>query len=131
MSLLLRSVLYAALAGTVASAIYCGMLLVGAVRFARRKRREQGIPLDFLPPVSVLKPLHGAEPDLEENLRRFFDLEYPEYELLFCARHADDEGLRIAERIAVGYPQVRARFLTCGEPQYPNAKMWSMAVLGE
>jgi ceramide glucosyltransferase len=124
-------VFYSALAGTVTSAIYCGMVLVGAVRFARRKRREERMPGDFLPPVSVLKPLHGTEPDLEENLKRFFDLDYPEYELLFCARHANDAGLQMAQRIAAGYPNVRARFLTCGEPRFPNAKMWSMAVLSQ
>ena len=69
MSLLLRILFYGALAGTVTSAIYCGMVLVGALRFARRKRREERAPVDYLPPVSVLKPLHGTEPDLEENLR--------------------------------------------------------------
>jgi ceramide glucosyltransferase len=131
MSLLLKIVLYFALAGTVTSAIYCGMVLVGAWRFARRKRREELQPADYLPPVSVLKPLHGAEPDLEENLRGFFDLDYPEYELLFCARHADDAGLQMARRIAAEHPEVRARFLTCGEPQFPNAKMWSMAMLAQ
>jgi ceramide glucosyltransferase len=131
MSLFLRIVFYSALAGTVTSTIYCGMVLVGALRFARRKRREERSPEDFLPPVSVLKPLHGTEPDLEENLKRFFDLDYPDYEVLFCARHADDAGLQMARRIAVGYPHVRARFLTCGEPRYPNAKMWSMAALSE
>jgi ceramide glucosyltransferase len=131
MSLLLTIVFYVALAGTVTSAIYCAMVLLGAVRFARRKRREERVPTDYLPPVSVLKPLHGTEPDLEENLRRFFDLDYPEYELLFCARHESDTGLQMAQRIAAEHPQVRARFLTCGEPQFPNAKMWSMAILAQ
>jgi ceramide glucosyltransferase len=107
------------------------MVLVGAVRFARRKRREERAPQDFLPPVSVLKPLHGAEPDLEENLKRFFEQDYPEYELLFCARHVDDAGLQMAQLVAADYPGVRARFLTCGEPQFPNAKMWSIATLSK
>jgi ceramide glucosyltransferase len=131
MSVFLRIVLYGALAGTVTSTIYCGMVLVGAVRFARRKRREERAAEDLLPPVSVLKPLHGTEPDLEENLRRFFDLDYPEYELLFCARHASDTGLQMAQRIAAEFPEVRARFITCGEPRFPNAKMWSLAALSE
>ena len=129
MSLLLKILFYCALAGTVTSAIYCGMVLVAAFRFAKRKRREERAAVDYLPPVSVLKPLHGAEPDLEGNLRGFFALDYPEYELLFCARHADDAGLQMARRIAAEHPEVRARFLTCGEPQFPNAKMWSMAAL--
>ncbi len=131
MSLFLRILFYGAIAGTVTSTIYCGMVLVGAVRFARRKRREEAAPVDFLPPVSVLKPLHGTEPDLEDNLRRFFDLDYPEYEVLFCARHASDAGLQMARRIAAQYPQVPTKFLTCGEPRFPNAKMWSMAALSE
>ena len=131
MSLLLRILFYCALAGTVTSAIYCAMVLAGALRFARRKRREERAAVDYLPPVSVLKPLHGAEPDLEENLRGFFALDYPEYELLFCARHADDAGLQMARRIAAQHPAVRARFLTCGEPRFPNAKMWSMAALAQ
>ena len=131
MSLFLRFLFCGALAGTVSSTIYCGMVLAGAVRFARRKRREELAPVDFLPPVSVLKPLHGTEPDLEENLRRFFNLDYPEYELLFCARHETDTGLQLAKRVAAEYPKVRVRFLACGEPRFPNAKMWSLAALGE
>jgi ceramide glucosyltransferase len=131
MNLLLRILYYGALVGTVTSAIYCGMVLVGAFRFARRKRREERSPVEYLPPVSVLKPLHGTEPDLDENLRRFFALDYPEYELLFCARHDSDLGLQMARRIAAEYPDVRARFLTCGEPQLPNAKMWSMTMLAK
>lgn len=131
MNLLLKILFYGAMVGTVTSAIYCGMVLVGAVRFALRRRREERSPVEYLLPVSVLKPLHGAEPDLEENLRRFFELDYPEYELLFCARYAEDLGLQMAQRIALEFPEVRARFLTCGEPQFPNAKMWSMTMLAK
>ena len=98
-SLFLRVLFYGAVAGTVTSAIYCGMVLAGAAQFARRKRREEREPKEFLPPVSVLKPLHGTEPDLEENLKRFFELDYPEFELLFCARHESDTGLQMAKRI--------------------------------
>lgn len=132
MSSLLRILFYLALAGTVTSSIYTLMVLVGALRFARRKRREEHEPApEFLPPVSVLKPLHGTEPDLEENLHRFFQVDYPEFEILFCARHATDLGLQLAQRVAAQYPQVRARFLTCGEPRFPNAKMWSLTHLAE
>jgi len=131
MNLLLRILFYGALVGTVTSTIYCGMVLVGVLRFARRKRREERSPVEFLPPVSVLKPLHGTEPDLEGNLRRFFALDYPEYELLFCARNDGDAGLQMARRIAAEHPEVCARFLTCGEPQFPNAKMWSLTMLAK
>jgi hypothetical protein len=42
------------------------------------------------PPVSLLKPLHGAEPGLREYLEGFFLQDYPEYEILFCARSESD-----------------------------------------
>ncbi len=126
-----RVLFWVAAMGTATSTVYSAMVMVGAVRFGLRKRREDREPATFLPPVSVLKTLHGTEPDLEENLRRFFELDYPEFEVLFCARHRTDAGLQMAERVAAGYPGVRARFLACGEPQFPNAKMWSLAALAE
>ena len=117
--------------GTASSTIYSGMVVVGAIRFGRRKRREDAADATYLPPISVLKPLHGTEPGLEDNLQRFFEQEYPRFELLFCARHASDAGLTLARSVAARYPAVPARFLTCGEPQFPNAKMWSLAALAE
>ncbi|GAC1357913.1 MAG: bacteriohopanetetrol glucosamine biosynthesis glycosyltransferase HpnI [Acidobacteriaceae bacterium] len=126
-----RMLFWVAAAGTVTSTIYSAMVVVAAVRFGLRKRREDRAAATFVPPVSVLKPLHGAEPDLEENLRRFFEIDYPEFELVFCARHATDAGLQMAESVAAEYPGVPARFLTCGEPQFMNAKMWSLAWLAK
>ena len=37
-------------------------------------------------------------------------------ELLFCARSEADEGLEIARRVAVEYPEVTTRFVTSGLP---------------
>ena len=49
------------------------MVLAAAVRFGVRKRQESLRPADFLPPLSVLKPLHGTEPGMERNLESFFE----------------------------------------------------------
>src|SRR5579875_981465 len=117
--------------GTVTSTIYCGMVVVAAVRFGLRRRREAREAAEFLPPVSVLKPLHGTEPGMERNLETFFEQDYPEFELLFCARHATDEGLQLARRVGERYPGVQAQYLTCGEPmpRFHNAKVYSLAKL--
>ena len=132
MSVLVRVLFYAALIGSVTSSIYCGMVIAAAVRFGLRKRRDDRAAADFLPSLSVLKPLHGTEPGMERNLESFFEQEYPaEFELLFCARHESDEGLRLAERVGARYPQVSARYLTCGEPmpKFHNAKVFSLEKL--
>ena len=131
MSLLLQILFWVAIAGTVTSTVYCLMVLAAAVRFGLRKRREDRAETIFLPPLSVLKPLHGTEPGMERNLESFFEQDYPEFELLFCARQETDEGLRLARRVGERYPGVNARYVTCGEPapQFHNAKVFSLAKL--
>jgi len=131
MSLLLRILFWVALGGSVTSTIYCLMVLAAAVRFGVRKRREDRAETTFLPPVSVLKPLHGMELGLERNIETFFEQEYPEFELLFCARQESDEGLQLARRVGARFPLVDARYVTCGEPtpKFHNAKVYSLAKL--
>lgn len=131
MSLLLHILFWVALVGSVTSTIYCLMVMAAAARFGMRKRREDAAETIFLPPLSVLKPLHGTEPGMERNLETFFEQDYPEFELLFCARHDTDEGLRLARRVAERYPHVDAKFVTCGEPlpKFHNAKVYSLAKL--
>ena len=131
MRIVLHVLFWVAAVGSVTSSIYCGMVLVAAARFGLRKRREQSAAMDFLPPVSMLKPLHGTEPGMERNLESFFEQDYPDFELLFCARFDSDEGLQLARRVGERYPQVKARYETCGEPipKFHNAKVYSLAKL--
>jgi ceramide glucosyltransferase len=83
----------------------------------------------FAPPMTLLKPLHGAEPNLEAHLDTFFQQNYPQYEILFCARTADDEGLETARRVAARYPNIPAHFFSTGEPPYINAKVASLELM--
>ena len=129
MSLLLQVLFWVAMAGSITSTIYCLMVIAAAVRFGLRKRREDRVAATFLPALSVLKPLHGSEEGLERNIESFFEQDYPEFELLFCARHETDEGLQLAQRVGERYPHVDARYVTCGEPtpKFHNAKVYSLA----
>jgi ceramide glucosyltransferase len=133
MNLLQQGLFWVAAGGTLTSTIYCLMVLAAAVRFGLRKRREDRAAevSAFLPPVSVLKPLHGTEDGLERNLETFFEQDYPEFELLFCARHDDDAGLQLARSVGNRFPHVDAKYVTCGEPtpQFHNAKVFSLAKL--
>src|SRR5271154_545152 len=131
MSQLLQILFWAAICGTVTSTIYCLMVIAAALRFGARKRREDRAAATFLPAVSVLKPLHGTEPGLERNIESFFEQDYPEFELVFCARQESDEGLQLARRVGARFPQVDARYVTCGEPtpKFHNAKVYSLAKL--
>jgi ceramide glucosyltransferase len=56
------------------------------------------------PPVSVLKPLHGTEPRLYENLRSFCEQRYTHYELLFGLRDPEDPAIAVVQRLQREFP---------------------------
>jgi hypothetical protein len=65
--------------GLLTSSIYLGMVLLGARRFrvaALREEARLGRQPEFLPAISLFKPLHGDEVGLESNLRTFFEQDY-------------------------------------------------------
>jgi ceramide glucosyltransferase len=106
--------------------VFCVLAVVAARSYRRQAvPRLEGQP----PPLSVLKPLHGLDEGLEENLRTFFEQNYPDFEILFAARSDSDPGLNLARRLAAGYPQRPSRFFVTGEPAHPNAKVFSLEIM--
>src|ERR1700730_5707045 len=59
-----------------------------------------------LPPVTVLKPLCGAEPGLLEHLRTFCRQNYPEFQIVFGVRDAGDPACAVVKRLAAEFPSV-------------------------
>lgn len=143
-----------AVAGTIGSTVFLGLALVAARRYRRMARLQQSPWQGEWPRVSVIKPVHGPEPRLRENLESFFQQVYPPsiavdlspapaagsttpeggdltkgFELLFCARHRDDAALAAVDELREKYPQVDCRVMTCGEPPYPNAKVLSLTTM--
>jgi ceramide glucosyltransferase len=104
------------------SLVYCVLTIVAAVRY----RAVAAPPLKTAAPISVLKPLAGVDDGLEENLRSFFEQQYPEFEILFAVRSPDDPSIAVTERLRARYPRVPSRLIVTGEPPYPNAKVFSL-----
>jgi ceramide glucosyltransferase len=124
------ALLAVAVFGLFTSTIFAGLVLAAVPRSLRERRAalaELAKRPGFTPPLTLLKPLHGADPGLEAYLETFFTQDYPAFEILFCARSKEDAGLAIAQRVAARHPQVPAKFLsTNGEPDWINAKAASM-----
>src|ERR1700683_1430725 len=65
----------------------------------------------FTPPVSILKPFRGLDPDAYENLASFCRLDYPEFEIVFCIDPEDAAIQSVIARLTVEFPQCRIRVL--------------------
>jgi len=114
----------AILVGTLTSTIVFVLSVIGSIQFRSYAKRDQRTIEKFaakLPPVSVLKPVHGNESRLKENLESFFRQGYPEYEILFAADEPDDAAIPVIREISARYPKVPMRILITGQPLWPNA----------
>jgi ceramide glucosyltransferase len=59
-----------------------------------------------MPPVTMLKPLCGAELETYECLRSFCVQEYPEYQIVFGVADANDPSVAIVEKLQREFPQL-------------------------
>jgi ceramide glucosyltransferase len=132
MWLILYLVLGVAVIGTLSSAMFLGLAVLGVIRFHSEARQQlRSIPGDTqLPPVSILKPVHGLEARLRENIESFFRQDYPDYEILFAADTADDAALEVVREVCARYPQIRTRVLVTGTP-WPNPVVYSFHCMAE
>lgn len=83
------------------------------------------------PPMSLLKPLRGAEAGLEEYLTTFFQQDYAVYEILFAVREERDPAVAVVNRLRRQFPAVPVKLLLTGQPPYANAKVYSMEKMAE
>jgi len=103
-------------------------VLIGATR---RRGEPAGSPED-LPGVSVLKPLAGADPELEANLESFFLQDHPRFELLFGVEDESDPAIAVVERVRARHPTVRARVIIHGGLRAQNPKISNLSgIIGE
>ena len=80
--------------------IYYLLALVAAIRHALARAPQA----NSLPPVSILKPIHGRDPNFYEAIRSYATQDYPEFEMLFGVRDPADPALADIERLAREFP---------------------------
>ncbi|SIN83127.1 ceramide glucosyltransferase [Singulisphaera sp. GP187] len=102
--------------------------LFGMISLFWATRRRTKLP-DFTPPISIYKPLKGQDEGLEANLRSFFALDYPTYQLLFCVADNDDPAIPIVGQLLAEYPEQDAQLIV-GCPSFGlNPKVESLAAM--
>ena len=83
-----------------------------------RKRPALGLN----PAVSILKPVRGADPGFYEAIRSHAVQDYPQFEILFGIREADDSARGDIERLIREFPSVSIRLVICKQDA-PNGKV--------
>ena len=113
--------------------MYLGLVLaaVGKFRSDGKKILNPPVPKEKLPTVSIIKPVHGLEPQLRENIESFFRQKYPSYEILFGADTEDDAALNVVREVSARYPQIPSRIIVHGVPPWPNPQTFSLHSLAQ
>src|SRR5271157_724515 len=91
--------------------IYYIIALFSGWRFFHRSSAPTAPKSSYTPPVSVLKPVRGLDPDAYDNFASFCRQDYPEYEIVFCVGDRSDPVLPIIEKVISDFPEKTIRVL--------------------
>ena len=112
--------------GCVSSSVYYLICLWSAATFLRdRKAGEGARPAQppSLPPVSILKPLKGTDPDIYESFRSHCLQDYPEFEILFGVSDPDDPAIDSVQQLQREFPDRTIRLVVSPNKLGANVKV--------
>ncbi|MFO0571566.1 MAG: glycosyltransferase [Polyangiaceae bacterium] len=98
------------------------VLRIGKTPVGRAISERAGRALG-LPPVSILKPLCGADAGLADNLESFFRQDYPCFELVFGVQNPDDPAIAVVESLKARFPQVSVKLVVHSGARAINPKV--------
>jgi ceramide glucosyltransferase len=126
---LIRTAEFVVVLGTCSSAGYYCLCLWSSASFwwERKERKTPAGSMEALPPVSILKPLKGTDPEMYENFRSHCLQDYPEYEIIFGVSEADDPALAFVDRLRAEFPHVAIQHMVCRGVLGANLKVSNLA----
>jgi ceramide glucosyltransferase len=96
---------YASVVCYVAAALGCAYALFGTTAARDFARSMAAAPPKSFPPVTILKPLHGAEPDLYAYLASFCLQDYPSpVQIVFGVADPADPSAAVVRRLVAEFP---------------------------
>jgi ceramide glucosyltransferase len=91
---------WSSVAASLVAVVGCGYLVTAAILLGRFARDRASVRPASAPGVTVLKPLHGDEPGLFDNLTSFCIQDYPGRIQIVCGvQDADDDAIAVVERL--------------------------------
>ena len=104
-----------------ASMAYCLLVLFAAISF--RLYTRQRLP-EFIPAVTILKPVKGLDPGMMEAFRSHCNQNYVgSYELIFGAGTEDDPAVAAVHQLIAEFPNHAIKLILCPERLGTNGKV--------
>jgi ceramide glucosyltransferase len=104
------------------TSIHIFSIIVVSARLCRRTPRNPARN-QTLPPVSLVRPLCGMDNHAAETLSSTFELDYPDYEILFCVASPGDPVMPLVNALIAAHPDAGARLLIGDERVSNNPKL--------
>jgi len=115
---------------------YQFLVIAGIIKFCRLPRLQPesdgatpGRDDPEMPPISILKPLRGADPRMYKAFRSHCLQDYPAFEIIFGVAEASDPAVVEVERLRREFPSRRIHLLVCPESLGTNRKVSTLAQL--
>lgn len=100
--------------------------LVGGFEYLRFFKTELAKQRsEFTPFVTVIAPCRGVDPELDINLNALFDLNYPEYEIVFVLDDEADPAVEVIDRVRTGSgsDRVQSRLIVATKTKTSSQKV--------
>lgn len=108
--------------GCITSSAYYVICILAAFRFEEKLKPRKVAPSN-LPPVSILKPLKGTDPEMYEGFCSHCVQDYPEYEIVFGVSDPADPAVATVEWLQRDFPDRAIQLVVCKEKLGANIKV--------
>ncbi|MEE2821785.1 MAG: glycosyltransferase [Acidobacteriota bacterium] len=80
----------------------------------------------FTPPVTLILPCKGIDMGFKENLSAYFEMNYPDWQILLVTGDASDPSVAVLEEIRALYPHVTSHVLFSGKAYKRSQKVHNL-----
>src|SRR6202162_3000849 len=125
---ILQVVEIVAVLGIFSSSFYYLVCLWSAAKFLRERGADEGVhPTQSLPPISILKPLKGTDPEIYESFRSHCLQDYPAYEIIFGVNDPNDPAIESVKALQREFPDCRIQLVVSEKILGANVKVSNLA----
>jgi ceramide glucosyltransferase len=116
--------------GTVGSLFFYSLSAIGMGCFLRERRtrlKQTSLPESQLPPVTMLKPLKGIDPEIWESFCSHCEQRYPSFQLIFGVSDPADPAIDLVRKLQAKYPKLAIELIVCNRTLGANIKVSNLA----